>query len=121
MTWSLMNHMIADKVGALLDEQKDVYGPEVERFFSREKAAAIIHAAIWGYGVRADSTAGAYAAMNLFDALGLKGWTFDQQEADALERFRQERCSRRAANASKAEAIDPPPSWHPREVGPKGE
>lgn len=83
MAWSLMNHMIADKVNALLDEQKDVYPPEVKRFYSREQAAAIIHAVLWGYGVREDSTAGCYAGTNLFDALGLKWWTFTEEDAAA--------------------------------------
>jgi hypothetical protein len=66
MAWSLLNHEIADSVNELLDARKDDYPPEVARFFSREQAAAIIHAALWGYGVRADSTAGVYAGMSLF-------------------------------------------------------
>lgn len=70
MAWSLMNHMIADKVAALLDEQKDAYPPEVKRFYSREQTLAIIHAALWGHAVREDSTAGAYAGSAMFDALG---------------------------------------------------
>lgn len=91
MAWSLKNHMIAGEVEKLLDADKDAYPPEVKRFFSREQALAIIHAAMWGYGVREDSTAGAYAALNLYNALGLKGWTFDQEEADALNRFRADK------------------------------
>lgn len=81
MAWSLLNHMIADKVNELLDSQKDAYPPEEPRFYSREQAAAIIHAALWGYSARASSTAGAYAGSNLFDALGLKWWTFDEADA----------------------------------------
>lgn len=81
MTWSLLNHIIADKVTELLDGAKDNYPPEVKRFYSREQAASIIHAALWGYGVREDSTAGAYAASNLFEAIGIKWWTFDDDEA----------------------------------------
>lgn len=82
--------MIADKVNALLDEQKDAYPPEVKRFYSREQAAAIIHAVLWGYACRDDSTAGCYAANNLFDALGLKNWTFDDEESDIFNRARQQ-------------------------------
>jgi hypothetical protein len=88
MAWSLLNAMIADKVTALLDEQKDSYPPEVARFYSREQAAAIIHAALWGYSCRSDSTAGCYAGSNLFDALGLKSWTFDEDEAAAFHEIR---------------------------------
>src|SRR5262245_51853516 len=91
MTWSLESAMVADKVNDLLDLFKDTYPPEVERFFSRKKALAIINAALCGYSVRADSTAGAYVAMNLYDALGLKGWTFDDTEAAALQAFRSKR------------------------------
>ncbi|MDR3488782.1 MAG: hypothetical protein P4M05_28255 [Bradyrhizobium sp.] len=94
MAWSLLNHMVADKVEALIKEQDDVYGPEVKRFYPTSVAKAIIHAALWGYGVRDDSTAGSYAGSALFDALGLKGWTFDQEEADALQRFRNEKRQR---------------------------
>lgn len=82
MAWSLLNHMIADKVEALLKEQDAAYGPEVRRFYSREQAASIIHAVLWGYGVRDDSTAGVYAAHNLFTALGLKWQCFDEQSAE---------------------------------------
>jgi hypothetical protein len=89
MTWSLEN--AADKVNDLLDLSKDTYPPEEERFFSREQALAIINAALLGYSVRADSTAGAYAAMNLYGALGLKGWTFDDTEAAALQAFRNKK------------------------------
>lgn len=91
MAWSLLNHMIAEKVNALLDEQKDAYPPHVKRFFSREKTAAVIHAALWAHAVREDSTAGAYAFMALTEALDLKNWCFDQEEADALNRFRAEK------------------------------
>lgn len=90
MAWSLLNHMIADKVNALLDEQKDAYPPEVKRFYSREQAAAIIHAVLWGHAVREDSTAACYAATNLFDALGLKNWTFDEEESAIFNRARHQ-------------------------------
>lgn len=90
MTWSLLNHLVADKVNELLDANA-TYGPEVERFYSRNQAAAIIHAALWGYGVRSDSTAGAYAAMNMFEALGIKAWSFDAEEAEAIRKLQTER------------------------------
>lgn len=89
MAWSLMNHMIADKVETLLDEKREAYPPDVVRFFSREKALSIIHAAIWGYSVREDSTAGAYAFMNLMHALGIKQWTFDADEAAQFQALRE--------------------------------
>jgi hypothetical protein len=86
MPWSALNHMMADDVRKLLDrpEFQQEREPEMVRFFSREKAEAIIHAALWGYGVRATSTAGAYAFSNLMDALGLKNWTFNDEEAAVL-------------------------------------
>lgn len=94
MAWSLGNHLAADDVAALLEKHGGGnYGPKVERQYSKEEALGIIHAAIWGHGCRAGSTAGAYAAMALFNTLGLKGWTFEQEEADALVRFRQEKAA----------------------------
>jgi hypothetical protein len=100
MAWSLLNHMIADKVKALLDAQKDNYGPDVPRFFSREKAEAIIHAAIWGYSSREDGTAGCYAFMNLMDALGIKTWSVDEDEAKAIQELRAKRAQERCALTS---------------------
>lgn len=91
MSWSQMNHRIAEQVDALLDTQKDAYPPDVARFYSRDTAAALIHAAIWGYSVRADSTAGVYAAENLFEALGLKAWSFDAEEAKEFQALRHKR------------------------------
>lgn len=81
MAWSLLNGIIADKVNALLDEQKDAYPPEVKRFLTREQTEAIIHAAIWAHASREDSTAACYAMTNLYDALGLKWWTFSEEDA----------------------------------------
>lgn len=78
-----MSDRIAEKVDELLEAVAAQYGPEVERFYSREQAAAIIHAALLGYSVRAGSTAGGYAAINLFEAIGLKFWSFDKDEAEA--------------------------------------
>lgn len=71
-----MNHEITDKVEALLDECSTFYSPDVERFYSREQTEAIIHAALLGYASRRDSTAAAYGANQLFEALGLEDWTF---------------------------------------------
>jgi hypothetical protein len=85
MAWSLLNHMIAGKVTELLDAHKDDYPPEVRRLYSREQALSIIHAAIWGYACRADSSAAAYAGSHMFEALGLKGWTWDESVASALQ------------------------------------
>ena len=93
-----MNHMIADKVNELLDGQKDAYPPDEPRFYSREQAAAIIHAALWGYGVRASSTAGAYAGSNMFEALGLKWWTFDEADAARHQALAQQIMREKALN-----------------------
>jgi hypothetical protein len=82
MAWSLLNHMVADKVEELLKAHDDDYPPDVKRWYTREQAAAIIHAAIWAYSVREGSTAGCYAASNLFDALGLKWQCFDEKTAE---------------------------------------
>ena len=91
---SLANMLAADDVKALLDKHGGGnYGPDVQRFFPRERALAIIHAAIWGHGCRDDSTAGAYAALGLYEALGLKAWTFDDDEAEALQRYRREKAA----------------------------
>ena len=91
MTWSLMNHMAAEKVAAILSEAGDSYGPDVPRAMPRKMAEAVIHAALWAHGSRSGSTAGAYAFGNLFDALGLKGWTFREDEAEAMQKFRMAR------------------------------
>lgn len=99
MSWSLLNHSIADKVSELIDAHKDDYPPEEPRFFSREQALAIIHAAIWGYSVRASSTAGCYAATNLYEALGLKWWTFDAEEAAIFQKIAQERQTAKAKSS----------------------
>jgi hypothetical protein len=87
---SLLNIAIDPTVGALLDRAAALGGdyPDDLRFYSRAKAAAIIHAALWAYASRSDSTAGAYAAGNLFDAIGLKAWTFNSEEAATLNEIR---------------------------------
>jgi hypothetical protein len=79
MTVSLLNVMLADKVTALLDDPHVRVNVEDEhRGFTRDQASAIIHAALWAYSARAGSTAEAYARMSLFDAIGLKSWSFKE-------------------------------------------
>jgi len=80
---------VADMIEALLDTHDHLYPPGVPRFYSREKARAIIKAALWAYSARSDSTAGAYAAIDLFTALGLKDWTFEEEEAAVLRKHRE--------------------------------
>lgn len=94
MAWSLLNHTMAEKIGAIVDEVGGSYAPDVPRALDRAQALAVIHAAAWAHGVRSDSTAGAYAMMNLFEALGLKGWTFQADEAEALMQFRMARLAK---------------------------
>lgn len=53
--------------------------PDAERAFSREKTAAIIHAALWAHSARSGSTASAYAINSLFEAIGLETWTFKKR------------------------------------------
>jgi hypothetical protein len=84
MAWSLANILAAEEVEKLIAAKDDEYPPEIERFFDRGKALAIVHAALWGYGCRADSTAGAYAFMNLMEALGIKAWSFDEEDRQLL-------------------------------------
>lgn len=95
---------IDEKVNELLDANTGAhYGPEVRRFYSREQAAAIIHAALLGYSVRAGSTAGGYAAISLFEAIGLKFWSFDKDEAEACSalcmKLQQERALGRGGSS----------------------
>lgn len=86
MTVSLLNVLVADKVNALLDDPhvRDNL-PDDQRGFTREQATAIIHAALWAYAARAGSTAEAYARMGLFEAIGLKTWSFKEPEQPAPE------------------------------------
>lgn len=64
---------------------------------------------MWGYGVREDSTAGCYAGSNMFDALGLKGWTFDEDDAADLLRITNRRLREKyAAAAQSPQEIAPP-------------
>lgn len=100
MAWSLLNHQAADDVSALLDRHAETYGPDVARFYSREQALAIIHAALWGYAVRSESTAGAYAADAMFRALGLATWSFDPQDAPILQAAWRERAEKKRAETA---------------------
>jgi hypothetical protein len=103
MVMSLLNMMLADKVNALLDEVEDGYPLDVERGCSREKAAAIIHAALWCRSSRADATAAAYATMALFEAIGIKCWTFDEEEAAEMRAVQEQRYARRHAVEARPE------------------
>lgn len=112
MAWSLLNSMLAERVNAILDEAGQHYGPEQERAMSRDKASQVIHAALWAHSSRIDGTAGAYAHLNLFHALGLKGWTFDDEEQAILVAHRTKKAGEQrvaweaqqtAARASEAE------------------
>lgn len=97
MSWSLMNHIIAEKVDSLVEGQTKSYAPEVERSMSREICLSVIHAALWAHGARGDSMAGAYAHLNLYNALGLKGWTFDDEEQALLVAHRTKRADEQRA------------------------
>jgi hypothetical protein len=78
MTWSLANVVAADAVAALLKKPSEYNIPDYERALCRADAEAIIHAALWAYGVRSGSFASAYAFENLYNALGLASWTFKE-------------------------------------------
>ena len=93
---SLLNEMLADKVNALLDECRKL-GTRDQPFYSREQASAIIHAVLWGHGSRSDSTAAVYAAQSLFDALGLKDWTFSEEESAVLQEYRRKTAETRTS------------------------
>jgi hypothetical protein len=86
MAVSLLNVLVADKVNALLDDPhvRDNLSDD-QRGFTRDQAEAVIHAAVWAYSARAGSTAEAYARMSLFDALGLKSWSFKEPEQHTPE------------------------------------
>lgn len=74
---SLLNVMIARDVAKLFEHEavRDDT-PDDRRMMSRKEAEDVIHAALWAYACRSDSTAGAYAKYALFQALGLESWTF---------------------------------------------
>lgn len=96
MVVSLFNVLIAEKVKELVQEASKSYPPEVERGMNQERTMAIIHAALWAHTCRVDSTAAAYARMSVFEALGLKNWTFDEDESEALAEFRRRRYAEQA-------------------------
>jgi hypothetical protein len=97
--WSALNHMLADDVGKLLDRPEFGQEADGERFFSREKTEAVIHAALWADRSRQGGTAGAYAFVNLMAALEIKNWTGDEAEAAMLNEFRNARIRAKAAPA----------------------
>jgi hypothetical protein len=82
---------IDSKIKDLLDIWVDKYPPGVERFYSREKAELMIRSIVWAYSCLPDQMAGIYAVQQLFDTIGLKDWTFSEDEAAALMRFRENR------------------------------
>ncbi len=82
MAWSLANVIAAEAVNKLLDDADSIGTSAPERDMPREVAASVIHAALWAYGSRAGSTAGAYAMSNLMDALGIKRWSFKEDWSD---------------------------------------
>lgn len=90
MATPLLHYHTHDPVIALLDavDAMGTSAPDDDRFYSREKAAALIQAVLWAYGSRKSSTAGAMAAMEMFHALGLKTWTFDEKEAQIFQNAR---------------------------------
>lgn len=76
---SLLNVMLHKDVEQLLTHELLDDLPDAERAFSREKTAAIIHAALWACSARSGSTASAYAINSLFEAMGLETWTFKKR------------------------------------------
>lgn len=102
---SLLNVIIADKVKELLDlPALQTYGPEEKRSIPREQAEAIIHAVLWGHSSRADATAGAYACLELMQALKLAFWSWDEVEAAACVEVRRRLWKERAEAQIAAQA-----------------
>lgn len=97
MSVSLLNVMLADDVERLLDNEMLRQDPDDDRRFSRDQARAIIHAALWAYSARADSMAAAYAFLSLMEAIGIKGWAFEDDEVDALADYRVKKWRETAA------------------------
>jgi hypothetical protein len=88
MTWSLLNHHLADSVITLLDQANE--GNEnreamEHRAMSREQAANIIHAVLWAYSSRSSDFAGAYAMRAFQHSVGekLTDWLVKSFEFDA--------------------------------------
>lgn len=89
---SLLNVMIAKDVAKLFEHgavESDM--PDDRRSMPRAQAEAIIHAALWAYACRDDSTAGCYARMAMFDAIGLESWKFKKGSAEGEHRASQMR------------------------------
>jgi hypothetical protein len=91
MAWSLLNLNTAMQVDDLLKPLDDNYGPEVERALPRDKALAVIHAAIWAYASREGSTASAYAFLNLMEALDIKAWSFHEEDMAVMSKLHMDR------------------------------
>lgn len=81
--------IIDEKIKNLLDIWLDKYPVDVERFYSRAKAEIMISSIVWAYSCRSDQMAGIYAVQQLFDAIGIKEWTFKEDEANILRRYRE--------------------------------
>ena len=83
MSWSLLNHMVAEHVDAVLSEVERVHGEPIP---DKDQARAGIHAVLWHATSRPGSTAAGYAWMNLMEALGIKRWSFRDDWSDVFPR-----------------------------------
>lgn len=63
-----------EKVEALLDAARDQGTTHPNRAMARGQARAIVHAVMWLYGVRDDSTSAAYAHASLEEAVFGADW-----------------------------------------------
>jgi hypothetical protein len=73
-------------IDCLLDLVIDAQSKCETPLFSRSEAFQLIHAALRGCSVSADSTLAAYSTTTILGALGLKFWTFDEYEAQVCRR-----------------------------------
>jgi hypothetical protein len=73
-------------IDCLLDLVIDAQSKCETPLFSRSEAFQLIHAALRGCSVSADSTLAAYATTTILGTLGLKFWTFDEYEAQVCRR-----------------------------------
>jgi hypothetical protein len=73
-------------IDSLLDLVLDAQSKCETPMFSRSEAFQLIHAALRGCSVSADSTLAAYATTMILGTLGLKFWTFDEYEAQVCRR-----------------------------------
>ena len=74
MAVSLLNVLSNDRVQELLnhiDEGNEGREDMERRAMSRETASSIIHACLWAYSARPTDTAGGYAWLSLWEALGI--------------------------------------------------